>query len=437
MNISIVGTGYVGLVTAACFAELGIDVTCVDTDLQKINRLVYGAIPIYEPELENLMTHNVNDKRLHFSTDFNKGFENVDYVFCTVDAVPDADGATDLEPVFSIARVFGQRIDRYCTFVLKTTVPVGTARKVNEIIQHELDERGVDVKFDIASNPDFLTEGNAVKDFMKPDRIVIGTETESARESMARLYRTILLHSNRRVIYTDTRTAEMIKYAATSMLATRVSFMNEIANLCELVGADINIVRHGVGTDSRIGPKYIFPGCGYGGTLFPQDIKDLVKIAETHDFDMSVLKAVDDVNNRQKHIAFNKVSRFFDGELKDKTVAIWGLSFKPGTDDLSGAPSIVTIDSLLEAGAKVRVYDPVAMNATKLRWGDVYCGIDMYDAVKSADALVMLTEWHQFYIPDWKRVKSLMRTPFVFDGRNIYDKSELEAAGFAYCCIGK
>ncbi|MBQ7690016.1 MAG: UDP-glucose/GDP-mannose dehydrogenase family protein [Muribaculaceae bacterium] len=437
MNISIVGTGYVGLVTAACFSELGIDVTCVDPDLQKINRLVFGAISIYEPELENMMTHNVNDKRLHFSTDFNKGFENVDYVFCTVDTMLDKDGATDLESVLRIARVFGQRIDRYCTFVLKSTVPVGTAHKVRDIIQHEIDERKVDVKFDIASNPDFLTEGNAVKDFMKPDRIVIGVETESARESMAKLYRTILLHSNRHVIYTDTRTAEMIKYAATSMLATRVSFMNEIANLCELVGADINTVRHGVATDSRIGPKYIFPGCGYGGTLFPQDIKDLVKIAESHDFDMTVLKAVDDVNVRQKRIPFNKVSRFFDGDLKDKTVAIWGLSFKPGTDDLREAPSVVTIDLLLQAGAKVRVYDPVAMNGTKQRWADVYCGIDMYDAIKGADALLMLTEWHQFYIPAWDRVKALMRTPFVVDGRNIYDWRELEAQGFAYTCIGK
>lgn len=437
MNISIVGTGYVGLVTGTCFAELGVNVTCVDTDNQKINRLIYGAIPIYEPGLENMVTRNVNDGRLRFVSDFNKGFDNMDYVFCAIDTMLNADGSTDLTPVLNIARLFGQRIDRYSVFVLKSTVPVGTAQEVKEVIAREIAERGVDVTFDIASNPDFLTEGNAIKDFMKPDRVIVGVETEQAREAMARLYRTILHHIYNHVIYTDTRTAEMIKYAATSMLATRVSFMNEIANLCEIVGADVNTVRHGVGTDSRIGPKYIFPGCGYGGTLFPQDIKDLIKLADGNNFNMEVLKAVDSVNTRQKRILFEKLSRHYGGDLKGKTVALWGLSFKPETDDMSEAPSIVTIDLLMEAGCQIRVYDPVAMNAAKQRWADLYCGIDMYDAVKGADALLLLTEWRQFRIPAWDRIHQLMRTPLIIDGRNIYDQAEVESHGFDYRCIGR
>ncbi len=437
MNISIVGTGYVGLVTGTCFAELGVNVTCVDTDNQKINRLIYGAIPIYEPGLENMVTRNVNDGRLRFVSDFNKGFDNMDYVFCAIDTMLNDDGSTDLTPVLNIARLFGQRIDRYSVFVLKSTVPVGTAQEVKEVIAREIAERGVDVTFDIASNPDFLTEGNAIKDFMKPDRVIVGVETEQAREAMARLYRTILHHIYNHVIYTDTRTAEMIKYAATSMLATRVSFMNEIANLCEIVGADVNTVRHGVGTDSRIGPKYIFPGCGYGGTLFPQDIKDLIKLADGNNFNMEVLKAVDSVNTRQKRILFEKLSRHYGGDLKGKTVALWGLSFKPETDDMSEAPSIVTIDLLMEAGCQIRVYDPVAMNAAKQRWADLYCGIDMYDAVKGADALLLLTEWRQFRIPAWDRIHQLMRTPLIIDGRNIYDRAEVESHGFDYRCIGR
>ena len=437
MNISIVGTGYVGLVTGTCFAELGVNVTCVDIDPLKINRLIYGALPLYEPNLGTMMNRNVEEGRLHFETDFAQGFSDVDYVFCTIDTEPDEDGSTNLAPIMNIAKTFGQRIFHYCTFVLKSTVPVGTATKVRQVIEDEIARRGVDVDFDVVSNPDFLTEGNAIKDFMKPDRIVIGVETERGREAMQRLYRTILLHSNRYVIYTDTRTAEMIKYAATSMLATRVSFMNEIANLCEIVGADINVVRQGVGTDSRIGPKYIYPGCGYGGTLFPQDIKDLIKIGDSNNFDMQVLKAVDQVNVRQKRILFNKLKAHFGDSLKDKTIAMWGLSFKPETDDMREAPSIVTLDLLTEASCDIRVYDPVAMNATKLRWGQVYCGIDMYDAVRGADALLLLTEWRQFRIPAWDRVKELMRNPLIIDGRNIYDAAELEAQGFTYHCIGR
>ncbi len=423
MNVSIVGT---------------VNVTCVDSDSQKINRLVYGAIPIYEPGLDNMIARNVNDKRLTFSSDYKKGFIDQDYVFCAIDTTADEDGSTDLGPILDIAKTFGENITRYSMFVIKSTVPVGTAQHVTKIIRETLEARGAgDIKFDVASNPDFLTEGNGIKDFMKPDRIVIGTETASARQAMERLYRTILMHNNRTVIYTDTRTAEMIKYAATSMLATRVSFMNEIANLCEIVGADINVVRHGVGTDSRIGPKYIFPGCGYGGTLFPQDIKDLIKIGNEHNFDMEVLKAVENVNTRQKRIMFKKLNNHFKGDLEGKTVALWGLAFKPETDDMTAAPAIDTINLLMDAGCNVRVYDPVAMNATKRRWGNVYCGVDMYDAVKGADAVLLLTEWRQFRIPAWQTVKSLMKTPLIIDGRNVYDGDELEELGFTYYCIGR
>ena len=424
MNVSIVGTGYVGLVSGTCFADLGVNVTCVDRDSQKINRLVYGAIPIYEPGLDNMINRNVTDKRLTFSSEYKQGFIDQDFVFCAIDTTASDDGSTDLTPILDIAKDFGNLITRYTVFVIKSTVPVGTAQHVTKIINDTLEARGATgIKFDVASNPDFLTEGNGIKDFMKPDRIVIG--------------RTILMHNNRNVIYTDTRTAEMIKYAATSMLATRVSFMNEIANLCEIVGADINVVRHGVGTDSRIGPKYIFPGCGYGGTLFPQDINDLIKIGSEHNFDMEILKAVENVNNRQKRILFKKLNNYFKGDLSGKTVALWGLSFKPETDDMSSAPAIDTINLLMDAGCNVRVYDPVAMNATKRRWSNVYCGLDMYDAVKGADALLLLTEWRQFRIPAWQTVKSLMKTPLIIDGRNVYDGDELQDMGFIYHCIGR
>ena len=438
MNISIVGTGYVGLVSGTCFADLGVNVTCVDRDSQKINRLVYGSIPIYEPGLDNMINRNVNDKRLLFSSDYKQGFIDQDFVFCAIDTTASDDGSTDLGPILEIAKDFGQHIMRYSVFVIKSTVPVGTAQHVTKIIKETLEERGKqDIKFDVASDPDFLTEGNGIKDFMKPDRIVIGTETASARQAMERLYRSILMHNNRTVIYTDTRTAEMIKYAATSMLATRVSFMNEIANLCEIVGADINTVRHGVGSDSRIGPKYIFPGCGYGGTLFPQDINDLIKIGSEHSYDMEILKAVENVNNRQKRILFKKLYSHYKGNLAGKTVALWGLSFKPETDDMTAAPAIDTINMLMDAGCNVRVYDPVAMNATKRRWSNVYCGLDMYDAVKGADAVLLLTEWRQFRIPAWHDVKKLMKELVIIDGRNVYDGNELEALGFTYYCIGR
>lgn len=437
MKVSIVGTGYVGLVSATCFAELGVDVTCVDTDAQQINRLVYGSIPIYEPGLEAMVTRNVNDNRLRFNSDLDAGFKGQDYVICALDTKLDSDGATDLHPVEEVARMFGEKIDGYAVFVIKSTVPVGTAHRVRDIIAQALDSRAADIPFDVASNPDFLTEGNAIKDFMKPDRIVLGVETPRCRQAMHKLYRTILLHSNRQIITTDTRTAEMIKYAATSMLATRVSFMNEIANLCEIVGADANVVRHGVGTDSRIGPKYIFPGCGYGGTLFPQDIKDLIKIAGDNNFDMEVLRAVDNVNNRQKRILFDKLSRHYGGELAGKTVAVWGLSFKPETDDMSASPAIDTLELLTQAGCDIRVYDPVAMNTARRRWSNIFCANSMYDAVTGADALLLVTEWRQFYLPAWDRIRQNMRTPVVIDGRNIYDRKEVESEGFIYYCIGR
>lgn len=436
MNISIVGTGYVALVTASCFAELGVNVTCVDPENQKINRLIYGALPIYEPGLEDMMNRNVNEHRLTFSSDFHKGFEGVSVVFCAVDSTLTADGTTDLEPILNIARVFGQHITETTLFVIKTTVPVGTAAKVKEIIAEEITKRKADVIFDVASNPDFLTEGNGIKDFMRPDRIVIGTDTEESRDMITRLYRPILHHRNS-VIFTDTRTAEMIKYAATSMLATRISLMNEIANMCEVVGADANVVRHGVGTDSRIGPKYIYPGCGYGGTLFSQDIRDLIKLADDSNFTMDVLRAVDSVNVNQKRILFKKLEREFNGDLKDKTIALWGLSFKPETDDMREGPSIDTLNLLTEAGCKIRVYDPVAMNTAKMKWSEIYTAVDMYDAVSGADALLLLTEWRQFHLPSWNRVRQLMKNPLVIDGRNIWDVKELTRKGLTYRCIGR
>ena len=438
MNITIVGTGYSGLVTGTCFAELGVNVKCVDPDGQKINRLVYGDIPIYEPGLEAMVTRNVNANRLTFQADYEGAFDNADVVFCAIDPKLDRDGSTNLKPVIDIARTFAHHLNNYSVLVLKTTAPVGTSQQLKDIIDEELQARGVkgEVQFDVAANPDFLTEGNAIKNFMHPDRIIIGVETEKAREVLTRLYRPILLHNNR-VIFTDTRTAEMIKYAATSMLAARISLMNEIANLCEIVGADANVVRTGVGTDSRIGPKYIYPGCGYGGTLFSQDIKDMINIADVNDFSMDVLRAVDEVNNCQKRILFEKLSKCFNGELEGKTVVLWGLSFKPETDDMSEGPAIVTLNELTKAGCNIRVYDPVTMNIAKLRWNDIYCGEDMYDAVKGADALILHTEWRQFHIPAWDKVKQLMHNPLVIDGRNIYDARELESMGFEYHCIGR
>ena len=414
-----------GLVSGACFAEMGVHVTCVDIDEQKIEKLKNGVIPIYEPGLEEMVRKNVAAGRLRFSTSLKEVIEEVNLVFSAVGTPPDEDGSADLKYVLSVAREFGQHIKRYTVLVTKSTVPVGTAKKVKAVIQEELDKRGENIPFDVASNPEFLKEGAAIKDFMSPDRVIVGVESDRARSLMTRLYRPILLN-NFRVIFTDIPSAEMIKYAANSMLATRISFMNDIANLCELVGADVEMVRQGIGADTRIGRKFLYPGCGYGGSCFPKDVKALIKTAEKSGYEMQVLKAVEDVNERQKKVVFEKLKKVFNGDLKGKTIAIWGLAFKPETDDMREATSLVTISLLLEAGCKVRVFDPVAMNECKRRIGDkVEYAKDMYDAVLDADAMLMLTEWKQFRLPSWGVMKKTMKNALVIDGRNIYDKEEL------------
>lgn len=437
MNIAIVGTGYVGLVSGTCFAEMGVNVTCVDVNEEKINSLKNGQVPIYEPGLDEMVLRNHREGRLNFTTDLTSCLDNVDIVFSAVGTPPDEDGSADLQYVLAVAREFGQNIKKYTVLVTKSTVPVGTAKKVKAVIREELEKRGVDVPFDVASNPEFLKEGAAIKDFMSPDRVVVGVESEKAKELMSKLYRPFLLN-NFRVIFTDIPSAEMIKYAANSMLATRISFMNDIANLCELVGADVNMVRKGIGSDARIGSKFLYPGCGYGGSCFPKDVKALIKTAEKNGYNMSVLKAVEQVNENQKHVLFNKLSKYYGGDLKGKTIAMWGLAFKPETDDMREATSLVTISLLLEAGCTVRVYDPVAMNECRRRIGDkVYYATDMYDAVLDADALLMLTEWKQFRLPSWGVVSKSMKKPLIIDGRNIYDAEELKQNGFEYYCIGR
>lgn len=437
MNIAIVGTGYVGLVSGTCFAEMGVNVTCVDVNEQKIQALLSGNIPIYEPGLDEMVLRNHKEGRLHFTTDITTCLNEVDIVFSAVGTPPDEDGSADLKYVLEVARTVGKNMNKYLVLVTKSTVPVGTAKKVKQAIQEELDKRGVTIPFDVASNPEFLKEGAAINDFMSPDRVVVGVESEKAKEIMTRLYRPLMLN-NFRVIFTDIPSAEMIKYAANSMLATRISFMNDIANLCELVGADVNMVRKGIGADTRIGNKFLYPGCGYGGSCFPKDVKALIKTAEKNGYDMKVLKAVEDVNEAQKSILFKKLSKHFNNELNGKRIAIWGLAFKPETDDMREATSLVMIKKLIESGCKVRVYDPVAMDECKRRIGDVVeYATDMYDAVLNADALLLLTEWKQFRMPSWGVIKKSMNKPILIDGRNIYDKHEVEEAGFSYMCIGK
>ena len=437
MNIAIVGTGYVGLVSGTCFAEMGVNVTCVDVNEQKIQALLSGNIPIYEPGLDEMVLRNHKEGRLHFTTDITTCLNEVDIVFSAVGTPPDEDGSADLKYVLEVARTVGKNMNKYLVLVTKSTVPVGTAKKVKQAIQEELDKRGVTIPFDVASNPEFLKEGAAINDFMGPDRVVVGVESEKAKEIMTRLYRPLMLN-NFRVIFTDIPSAEMIKYAANSMLATRISFMNDIANLCELVGADVNMVRKGIGADTRIGNKFLYPGCGYGGSCFPKDVKALIKTAEKNGYDMKVLKAVEDVNEAQKSILFKKLSKHFNNELNGKRIAIWGLAFKPETDDMREATSLVMIKKLIESGCKVRVYDPVAMDECKRRIGDVVeYATDMYDAVLNADALLLLTEWKQFRMPSWGVIKKSMNQAVLIDGRNIYDKQEVEEAGFSYMCIGK
>lgn len=436
MNIAIVGTGYVGLVSGTCFAEMGVDVTCIDVNRQKIEQLEKGNIPIYEPGLEELVHKNVNAGRLHFGTDLAAVLDRVEVVFSAVGTPPDEDGSADLKYVLEVARTVGQNMNDYLVVVTKSTVPVGTAKKVRHAIQEELDKRGLHLEFDVASNPEFLKEGAAVDDFMRPDRVVVGVESDRAREIMKRLYRPFML-TNDRMLFTDIPSAEMIKYAANSMLATRISFMNDIANLCELVGANVNMVRKGIGSDSRIGAKFLYPGCGYGGSCFPKDVKALVKTAEQNGYEMRVLKAVEEVNDKQKRVLFDKLARHFGGELRGKAVALWGLAFKPETDDMREAPSLVLIDLLLEAGCRVKVYDPVAMEECRRRIGDrvEYCR-DKYEAAVDAEALLLVTEWKEFRVPSWEVLKKAMRGKVVIDGRNIYDREEMARNGFEYECIG-
>ena len=436
MKIAIVGTGYVGLVTGTCFAEMGVDVSCVDIDRDKIEKLRRGEIPIYEPGLEDMVRKNAEAGRLHFTTDLASCIDDVEIVFSAVGTPPDEDGSADLRYVLEVARTFGRNIHKYTLMVTKSTVPVGTAHKVRAVIEEELAARGVHVPFDVASNPEFLKEGSAVKDFMSPDRIVIGTETERARKIMTRLYKPFTMMSDR-FVYSDIPSAEMIKYAANSMLATRISFMNDIANLCELVGADVNMVRKGIGSDTRIGHKFLYPGCGYGGSCFPKDVKALIKTAEQHGYPMKVLKAVEEVNESQKSVLFRKFSAHFGGDVAGRTVALWGLAFKPGTDDMREAPALVLIGKLLEAGCWVKVYDPVAMDECRRRIGDrVEYSRDMYDAAAGADALMLVTEWKEFRVPSYAVLAGVMKEKVIVDGRNIYDREEVEDAGFAYYKIG-
>ena len=435
MNIAIVGTGYVGLVSGTCFAEMGVNVTCVDIDKDKIDRLEQGKIPIYEPGLEEMVARNVKAGRLKFSTSLAEVLPQVEIVFSAVGTPPDEDGSADLRYVLDVARTIGQYMERYVVVVTKSTVPVGTARKVEETIRAEQKKRGISVEFDVVSNPEFLKEGSAIKDFMSPDRVVVGVSSERAQKMMAKLYRPFLLN-NFRVLFTDVPSAEMIKYAANSMLATRISFMNDIANLCELVGADVNMVRKGLGSDARIGNKFLYPGCGYGGSCFPKDVKALIHTADKQGYSMRVLKAVEEVNEYQKTVLFLKLKERL-GDLPGRRVALWGLAFKPETDDMREAPSLVLIKCLREAGAEVVVYDPVAMDECRRRMGDaVHYAKDMYEAAVDADALVLVTEWKQFRLPAWSVLKKIMRRPFVVDGRNIYLREELEEAGFEYSCIG-
>lgn len=436
MKIAVVGTGYVGLVSGACFAEMGLDIVCVDTDVRKIEALDRGAIPIYEPGLEELVRRNVQEGRLHFTTDLISCLDKVEVVFSAVGTPPDEDGSADLHYVLDVARTFGRHIRKYTVLVTKSTVPVGTAQKVKAVIREELAARGVDIPFDVASNPEFLKEGAAIKDFMSPDRVVVGVESERARKIMGRLYRPFLIN-NFRVLFMDIPSAEMTKYAANAMLATRISFMNDIANLCDLVGADVEMVRKGIGSDARIGSKFLYPGCGYGGSCFPKDVKALAHTARENGYTMEVIEAVERVNEHQKTIVYDKLRRIV-GPLAGKTIAVWGLAFKPETDDMRESPALVVIGKLLEEGAVVRVYDPVAMDEACRRLGDriTYCQ-SMYEAAQGAEAVALVTEWKQFRMPSWTTLHNAMRGNLIVDGRNILDKEEALAAGFRYVGIGK
>lgn len=436
MNIAIVGTGYVGLVSGTCFAEMGANVTCIDKDKHKIAALLAGEVPIYEPGLDRMVRSNVEAGQLRFATDLTQCIDQVDIVFSAVGTPPDEDGSADLQYVLEVARTFGRAINKYTLLVTKSTVPVGTAAKVKAAIREELGKRGADIEFDVASNPEFLKEGAAVKDFLSPDRVVIGVESERARELMEKLYRPFVLN-NYRIIFMDIPSAEMTKYAANAMLATRISFMNDIANLCELVGADVNMVRRGIGSDARIGTKFLYPGCGYGGSCFPKDVKALIRTGREHGYEMRVISAVEEVNEAQKSLLFEKLVARIGPDLRGKRIALWGLAFKPETDDMREATSLVLIDRLTQAGAEVVVFDPVAMDECRRRIGDrVRYAKEMYEATVDADALMVVTEWKQFRIPSWRVVARAMRGKLVLDGRNLYDPADLTDAGLVYSAIG-
>lgn len=438
MKIAVVGTGYVGLVSGACFAEMGVDVTCVDIDEKKIEELNSGIIPIYEPGLKNIVHRNFEADRLHFTTSLPEVLNEMEMVFIAVGTPSDEKGNADLSYVFTVADTIAEHLTRPILIVTKSTVPVGTSYRIREKVRRRLDERGLcDLQFDVASNPEFLKEGAAVEDFMSPDRVVVGVESDRAKELMTRLYRPFLLN-NFRVIFMDVLSAEMTKYASNAMLATRISFMNDIANLCERVGTDVNMVRRGMGSDRRIGKYFLYPGCGYGGSCFPKDIRALIKMGEDAGYMMEVLSAVDRVNNNQKNILFEKFSRYFNGRVAGKTAAVWGLSFKPETDDIREAPSLTLIRSLLNAGVKVRAYDPAALNEMRISLGEaIYYATDIYDAADKADAIIVPTEWKEFRLPNWNILKKVMRHHLVVDGRNIYNKEELNAAGFTHFGIGQ
>lgn len=436
MKVTIVGSGYVGLVTGACFSEVGINVVCVDIDSKKIDNLNNGIIPIYEPGLEEMIARNMKKGRLSFTTNISEALVGSEVVFISVGTPPDEDGSADLKYVLAVARNCGKNINDYLLVVTKSTVPVGTSIKVKNAIQEELKKRNVDIPFDVASNPEFLKEGAAIADFLKPDRIVIGLDSPRAEDLMRSLYKPFTMNGHP-VIFMDIVSAEMTKYAANAMLATKISFINDIANLCELVGADINWVRKGIGSDSRIGTKFIYPGIGYGGSCFPKDVQALIRTGNEYDYQLRILKAVEEVNNDQKLIIFNKINTFFSGDLSGKTIAIWGLSFKPQTDDMREAPALIVIKKLLDAGAKAKVYDPVAMKEAKHHFGDTVSYYeDQYETLIDADCLAILTEWPEFKFPNFKIIQKLLSNPVVFDGRNIYDKDEMKESGFNYFCIG-